>query len=90
MTFSGKVQTRDGVYPSKGKIVVLQFYSGKKWRPAITITRTNARGNFKVTYRLKRTPSRVRAKIKFRVCAPSEVDFHHATSASPTRIVRVN
>jgi hypothetical protein len=90
VTFTGKVTTRDRIYPARGKLVVLQFYSNKKWRPAITIARTKADGRFRVSYRFSRASSKIRARIKFRVIAPTEIDFHHATSASPAKIVRVN
>ncbi len=90
VTFRGKVSAIDKRYPARGKIIALQYLSGGKWRPAVAITRTDKKGNFKVSYRFDRIPRRVRAKITFRVWVPSEVDFSHSNSKSLRRVVRVN
>lgn len=90
VTFAGKVIAVDKAFPQRGKIIALQYYSGGKWRPAVAITRTKKNGTFKVTYRFDRIPRRVKAKIKFRVWAPTELGFSHANSASRTKVVKVN
>lgn len=90
VNFTGKVTSFDKIFPARGKIVVLQFYSAGKWRPAVTISRTNKKGTFKGSYRFTRTKSATRAKIKFRLYAPAELDFHHASSASRHRVVKLN
>lgn len=88
--FTGTVKTYDKVYPEKGKIVVLQFKQGKKWRPAIALSRTNQKGRFSMTYRFGRIPKSVRARIQFRVYVPTEINFAHENSASKSKIARVN
>jgi hypothetical protein len=88
--FTGTVRTYDGKYPVKGKIVVLQFKQGKKWRPAVALVRTNSKGRYTVTYRFNRASKNVHAKIRFRVYVPTEIDFAHESSASKMKLVRVN
>lgn len=90
VTFSGRVIAVDKRYPQAGKIIALQYLTGGKWRPAIAITRTDKKGYFKVSYRFGRVTRGVRSRIKFRVMAPAEIGWSHVTSASRTRIVKVN
>lgn len=90
VTFTGKITATDRAFPARGKIIALQYLSGGKWRPAVAITRTTKSGKFKVHYRFDRIPKGVPAKIKFRVWAPSEIDFHHGNSASRHKVVLVN
>lgn len=85
ITFSGKVTAFDGAFPSGGKIVALQFFAAKKWRPAVGVVHTDKNGKFKISYRFD--GRKVKAKIVFRVTAPSEDAWGHAYSASkPVRI----
>jgi len=88
--FTGKVTSVDRQLPKAGKIVALQFYTGGKWRPAVAIVRTSKKGKFKVNYRFDRIPRGVKARIRFRVMAPSELGWNHVTSASRFKIVKVN
>lgn len=90
ITFGGKVRSADGRYPVAGKIVVLQFLTAGVWRPAVAIARADEQGRFEITYRFGRIARGVRARIRFRVFAPSELGFGHASSASHTKIVEVN
>lgn len=88
VTFSGKVTSFDGTIPAAGKIVALQFYALKKWRPAVGIAHTDKKGNFKIKYKFD--GRRVKAKILFRVVAPSEDGWGHVFSASKTTVIRIN
>lgn len=88
VTFFGKVRSFDGSIPAAGKIVALQFYAGKKWRPAVAIAHTDSKGNFKVKYKFD--GAKVKARIVFRVIAPTEDGWVHATSASRRIILRLN
>jgi hypothetical protein len=90
VTFRGRVIAADRTFPRAGKIVTLQFLTAGRWRPAVAIVRTQADGHFSVPYRFTRLPRGVRARIRFRVFAPAETGFSHASSASRTRIVTVN
>lgn len=80
VTFSGAVTSYDRVVPAGGKIVALQFYAAKKWRPAVAIARTDSKGRFAVRYKFDGRA--VKARIVFRVMAPAEEGWGHATSAS--------
>jgi hypothetical protein len=85
VVFSGKVTALDGVYPAGGKIVALQFYAVKKWRPAVAVGHTDKNGKFKIKYKFD--GRKVKAKIVFRVVAPSEDGWGHAYSTSmPVKI----
>lgn len=85
ITFSGKVTPLDGAFPSGGKIVALQFFAAKKWRPAVGVGHTDKRGTFRIKYKFD--GRKVKAKIIFRVTAPSEDSWGHVYSASkPVRI----
>lgn len=86
--FSGKVTPFDGVIPAGGKIVALQFYAAKKWRPAVGVAHTDKNGKFKISYKFD--GAKVKAKIIFRVVAPSEDGWGHTTSYSKTRVIRLN
>lgn len=86
--FSGKVTPFDGVIPAGGKIVALQFYAAKKWRPAVGVAHTGKDGKFKIAYKFD--GAKVKAKIIFRVVAPSEDGWGHTTSYSKTRVIRLN
>jgi hypothetical protein len=90
VTFRGRVSTFDRAYPAAGKIVTLQYLTRRKWRPAVAIVRTNKNGHFKASYRFGRIPAGQRARISFRIWAPTEAGFSHASTPSRTRIVRVN
>lgn len=88
VTFSGKVTSWDASYPTGGKIVALQFFAGKKWRPAVGVGHTDSKGNFKIKYKFD--GARVKAKIIFRVAAPSEDAWGHVYSVSKPKIIRLN
>ncbi|MBI2690688.1 MAG: hypothetical protein HYX29_01895 [Solirubrobacterales bacterium] len=88
ITFSGKVTPYDATYPSGGKIVALQFFAAKKWRPAVGVGHTDQKGNFKLKYKFD--GRKVRAKIIFRVVAPSEDAWGHAFSASKPVSIKLN
>lgn len=88
VTFKGSVTSFDRVVPASGKIIALQFYTGEKWRPAVAIARTDSKGRFAVKYRFD--GKRVKARIVFRVLAPSEDGWGHATSASRRVIMKLN
>ncbi|MBJ7354818.1 MAG: Ig-like domain repeat protein [Thermoleophilaceae bacterium] len=88
VTFSGKAVSFDRSIPPTGKILALQFYAAKKWRPAIAIFHTDLKGAFKVRYRFD--GSRVKAKIVFRVTAPTESSWGHVSSASKPVVIRLN
>lgn len=90
VTFRGNVTAFDKTFPASGKIIALQFYAGKKWRPAVAIARTDAKGRFSVKYKFDRMPKSVKARIVFRVIAPAEDGWGHATSASRRITMRVN
>jgi hypothetical protein len=83
--FSGKVTPFDSAFPSGGKIVALQFFAANKWRPAVGVGHTDKNGKFKIKYKFDGL--RVKAKIIFRVTAPSEDAWGHVYSVSrPVRI----
>lgn len=88
VTFSGRVKAFDGQIPTSGKIVALQFYAAKKWRPAIAVTHTKSNGSFRIPYKFD--GRRVRARIVFRVSAPAENGWGHSASASKPVVVRLN
>lgn len=88
VVFRGTVTSFDGIVPASGKIVALQFYAGKKWRPAVAIARTDSKGRFAVKYKFD--GARVKARIVFRVIAPSEDGWGHATSASRRITLNLN
>ena len=88
ITFSGKVTPYDANYPSGGKIVALQFFAAKKWRPAVGVGHTDRKGNFKIKYKFD--GRKVKAKIIFRVVAPSEDAWGHAFSASKPVSIKLN
>lgn len=88
ITFSGKVTPYDATYPSGGKIVALQFFAAKKWRPAVGVGHTDTKGNFKLKYKFD--GRKVKAKIIFRVVAPSEDAWGHAFSASKPVSIKLN
>lgn len=88
ITFSGKVTSFDGSYPAGGKIVALQFFAAKKWRPAVGVVHTDQWGNFKVKYKFDGAP--LKAKIIFRVSAPSEDAWGHVHSVSKPTTVMLN
>lgn len=90
ISFSGRVRSFDGSMPTAGKIIVLQFRAGGSWRPAVAVAHTDARGRFRVRYRFDRTPRSVRARIVFRVFAPTEDGWGHAASASKPVVMRLN
>ncbi|MBI5309842.1 MAG: Ig-like domain repeat protein [Actinobacteria bacterium] len=90
VTFRGSVRSFDGVIPAAGKIVALQFYAGKKWRPAVAIAHTDSNGNFAVKYRFDRISKGVKARIVFRVYAPTEDGWNHAASSSRRVTLRLN
>ncbi len=88
VTFSGKVTPFDAVIPKGGKIVALQFYAAKKWRPAVGVAHTDANGKFRIKYTFD--GAKVKAKIIFRVVAPSEDGWGHAYSVSKPKVIRLN
>lgn len=88
VTFSGRVTSWDGKYPVAGKIVELQFFALKKWRPAVGVGHTDKNGKFKIKYKFD--GRRVKAKINFRVAARTEDNWGHAFSTSKTAVIRVN
>lgn len=88
VTFSGNVTSFDGVVPASGKIVALQFLAARRWRPAVAIARTDGRGRFSVKYRFDGRA--VKARIVFRVMAPAEDGWSHATSTSKRITLRLN
>ncbi|MGH2960189.1 MAG: Ig-like domain repeat protein [Solirubrobacterales bacterium] len=88
ITFSGKVTPYDGGYPSGGKIVALQFFAAKKWRPAVGVAHSDQYGKFKIRYKFD--GRKVRAKIIFRVIAPSEDAWGHSFSSSKPISVKLN
>ena len=88
VTFRGTVTSFDRVVPASGKIVALQFYAGKKWRPAVAIARTDSKGRFAVKYKFD--GKRVKARIVFRVIAPAEDGWGHASSASKRITMKLN
>jgi hypothetical protein len=90
LRFTGRVHSYNKQLPPRGKLIVLQFYSKNKWRPAVTIARTDARGNFNVSYKFDRSSRATRARIKFRVIAPSELDWPHASTTSRAQVVKLN
>ncbi len=88
VTFRGTVRSFDRTFPASGKIIALQFYAGKKWRPAVAIARTNSKGRFAVKYKFD--GKRVKARLVFRVIAPTEEGWGHATSASRRLTLKLN
>lgn len=88
VTFSGRISSFDKSYPKGGKLAVLQFFAAKRWRPAVGITHSDKRGKFRFTYKFD--GNRVRAKIIFRVAAPSEDGWGHVYSASKPIVLRLN
>lgn len=88
VTFKGTVTSLDKAVPASGKIIALQFYAGKKWRPAVAIARTDSKGRFSVKYKFD--GKGVKARIVFRVIAPSEDGWGHATSASRRITLKLN
>ncbi|MGB1582957.1 MAG: Ig-like domain repeat protein, partial [Solirubrobacterales bacterium] len=88
VTFRGSVMSFDRAFPASGKIIALQFYAGKKWRPAVAIARTNSKGRFAVKYKFD--GKRVKARLVFRVVAPFEEGWGHSTSASRRLTMRLN
>lgn len=90
VTFRGSVRSFDGTIPAAGKIVALQFYAGRKWRPAVAIAHTDAKGNFRVKYKFDRISKGVKARIVFRVYAPAEDGWNHTASSSKRITMRLN
>lgn len=90
ITFRGSVRSFDGSIPAAGKIVALQFYAGRKWRPAVAIAHTDSKGNFSVKYKFDRISKGVKARIVFRVFAPAEDGWNHVASASRRITMRLN
>lgn len=88
VTFRGRVTAFDSVIPTGGKIVALEFYAARKWRPAVGVAHTDSKGRFSIKYKFD--GARVRAKIIFRVAAPSEDGWGHTSSYSKTRVIRLN
>lgn len=90
VTFRGSVRSFDGTIPAAGKIVALQFYAGKKWRPAVAIAHTDSKGNFAVKYKFDRISKGVTVRIVFRVYAPAEDGWNHTASSSKRITMRLN
>lgn len=88
VTFRGKVRSFDGSIPAAGKIVALQFYAGKKWRPAVGIVHTDSRGNYSVKYRFE--GKGIKSRIVFRAFAPAEDNWSHTASGSKRITMKVN
>lgn len=88
VTFSGTVTSFDRAVPASGKIIALQFYTAKKWRPAVAIARTDSRGRFKVKYKFDGGGNK--ARIVFRVMAPAEDGWGHTTSNSRRITMKLN
>jgi hypothetical protein len=88
VTFRGQVRSFDGSIPAAGKLVVLQFYAMKKWRPAVAVAHTDRFGRFSVRYKFD--GNRVKNRIVFRVFAPSEDSWGHAASASKRVTMKLN
>lgn len=74
--------------PAAGKIVALQFYAGKKWRPAVGIVHSDSRGSFTVKYKFD--GKKVKARIVFRAYAPAEDNWVHSASASRRITLKLN
>lgn len=88
VVFRGTATSFDRAVPASGKIIALQFYAGRRWRPAVAIARTDSKGRFSVKYKFD--GKRVKARIVFRVLAPSEDGWGHVTSASPRVTLKLN
>ncbi len=88
ITFYGKITSYDANYPTGGKIAALQFFAAKKWRPAVAVSHTDSKGRFKIRYKFD--GRKVKAKIIFRVIAPSEDGWGHVYSVSKPKIVKLN
>lgn len=88
VTFRGEVRSYDGSIPAAGKIVALQFYTGKRWRPAVDIVHTDSKGNFSVKYKFE--GKGIKSRIVFRAFAPSEDNWSHTASGSKRITMKVN
>jgi hypothetical protein len=73
--------------PAAGKLIQIQYLDGRKWRPAVKLGHTNARGRFRIRYRFRRISRPTR--IYFRILVPAEGGWPYATGASKVRVAYV-
>lgn len=87
IAFRGRVGRFDAPLPPGGKLIQIQYLDGRRWRPAVKLGRTDARGRFAIRYRFRRISRPTR--IWFRILVPAEGGWPYATGWSRTRIARV-
>jgi hypothetical protein len=87
IAFVGRVGRFAAAIPAAGKLVQIQYLDGRRWRPAVKLGRTNARGGFAIRYRFRRISRPTR--IHFRILVPAEGGWPYATGWSPTRVAHV-
>ena len=88
ITFVGRVGHFRARLPSAGKLIQIQYLDGRRWRPAVKLGRTDARGRFAIRYRFRRISRPTR--IYFRILVPAEGDWPYATGASKVRTAFVS
>jgi hypothetical protein len=87
IAFHGRVGLFDAALPAGGKLIQIQYLDGRRWRPAVKLGRTDARGRFTIRYRFRRISRPTR--IWFRILVPAEGGWPYATGWSRTRIASV-
>jgi hypothetical protein len=83
IAFRGRVGSFDAALPAAGKLVQIQYLDGRRWRPAVKLGRTDARGRFVIRYRFRRISRPTR--IWFRILVPAEGGWPYLTGASRIR-----
>jgi hypothetical protein len=83
ISFRGRVGHVGAALPAAGKLIQIQYLDGRRWRPAVKLGHTNARGRFAIGYRFRRISRPTR--IYFRILVPAEGGWPYATGWSRMR-----
>jgi hypothetical protein len=88
VTLSGQVRPGPARIPARGKLVTVQYLerASGRWQPAL-VTRTDARGRFKVRYRFRYITGA--ARIRLRATALPEAGWPYASGSSAPVTVEV-
>jgi hypothetical protein len=88
VTLSGRVRPGPARIPARGKLVTVQYLerASGRWQPAL-VTRTDARGRFKVRYRFRYITGA--ARIRLRATALPEAGWPYASGSSAPVTVEV-
>jgi hypothetical protein len=88
VTLTGRLRPGPALLPARGKLVTVQYLeqASGRWQPAL-VTRTDARGRFKVSYRFRYVTGA--ARIRLRATALPEAGWPYASGSSAPVTVEV-